>query len=185
MIAPRALWLSLAVAACGPLPPPVDASRLPPGVFSAFDQDTTATLYAQNAFADASRTYGNPVAGAQAVLALDYIAGEINTAPRWAYVPATIQMQLLQARLDTRQAVGISLAAPSQQVVDSLAQARHALQLGDAAGAQAALANPAFVLPPADVLQRLANLPYIPSANVATARAAEAVVSQDSPGDDN
>ena len=168
--------------ACGPLPPPADTARLPPGVFSPLDQTVPATQYAQYAFADASRTYGNPVAGAQAVLALEYIAGELNTGPRWAYIPATVQLQLLQARLDTRKAIGISLGAPSQVVVDSLVQARHELQLGDTAGAQAALANPVFNAPPAAVLERLTNLPYVPSANVATSRAAESVLSPDDAG---
>lgn len=176
------LGLLAGLAACGPLPPPADTARLPSGVFSPLEQTVPATQYAQYAFADASRTYGNPVAGAQAVLALDYIAGELNTGSQWAYVPAIIQLQLLQARLDTRQAVGIAPGASSQLVVDSLVRVRHQLQLGDTAGALSALANPAFAAAPDEVLHRLANLPYIQSANVATTRAAEAVLSPDDAG---
>ncbi len=70
------------------MPPPPDTARLPPGVFGPLDQDVQATQYAQYAFADPARTYGNPVAGAQAVLAMDYIAGELNTSPRWANINA-------------------------------------------------------------------------------------------------
>ena len=112
--------LAVSLVGCGPLPPPPDTARLPPGVFTELDQDVQATQYAQYAFADASRTYGNPVEGAQAVLAMDYIAGQLNTSPRWANISASTQMELLQARTDTRAAVGIAPGASSQLVVDSL-----------------------------------------------------------------
>ena len=174
-----ALLLAASAAACGPLPPPPDTARLPPGVFGPLDQDVQATQYAQYAFADASRTYGNPVAGAQAVIAMDYIAGELNTSPRWANIAATTQDQLLQARAATRAAVGIAPNAPSQLVVDSLAAASNDLQAGNQAGAAQALNNPAFPAGGARTVQVLANLPYIQIANVATARAAEELYGPD------
>ncbi len=169
---PLALLLAAAAAGCGPLPPPPDTAVLPPGVFSPLDQDVPATLYAQYAFADAARTYGNPVAGAQAVLAMDYIAGELNTSPRWANIDAATQMQLLQGRAATRAAAGIAPDAPSQLVVDSLVAARNDLAAGDPAAAAAALSNPAFPAGGARAVQALANLPYILEANVATQKAA-------------
>ena len=179
-------WLVLGAllpAACGSLPPPPDTAQLPPGVFGPLDQVTQAVQIAQYAFSDPSHTYGDPAAGAQAVLAMDYIAGELNTGPRWAYIPATTQLQLLQARQQTRAAVGIAPGAPSQVVVDSLVNARRNLQTGNQAAAQAALANPAFTLPPAETLKKLSNLPYIQAANVATSRAAESVSSPDNGSD--
>ncbi len=165
--------LAGAVAACGPLPPPPDTAQLPPGVFSPLDQDVPATQYAQFAFADPSRTYGNPVAGAQAVLAMDYIAGQLNTSPRWASIGASTQQQLLQGRIQTRQAVGIAPNAPSQLVVNSLVAARNDLASGDQAAAAQALSNPAFTKGGEQTVQALANLPYIQMANVATTHASE------------
>jgi hypothetical protein len=168
-----ALALAGALSACGPLPPPPDTAQLPPGVFSPLDQDVPATQYAQYAFADPSRTYGNPVAGAQAVLAMDYIAGELNTSPRWANINASTQQQLLQGRIQTRQAVGIAPGAPSQLVVNSLVAARNDLASGNQAAAAAALSNPAFTKGGNETVQALANLPYIQMANVATTHASE------------
>ena len=171
--------------ACGPLPPPPDTARLPAGVFSPLDQDIPATEYAQYAFSDPSRTYGNPVAGAQAVLAMDYIAGELNTSPRWENIPATTQLQLLQGRIATRQAVGIALNAPSQLVVDSLVAARNDLASGNMPAAVAALSNQAFPAGGARTIQVLTNLPYIQMANVATEHAGEELFSPDNGGGDN
>ncbi len=168
-----ALLLASATAACGPLPPPADTAQLPPGVFSPLDQDVPATQYAQYAFSDPARTYGNPVAGAQAVLAMDYIAGQLNTSPRWANIEATTQMQLLQGRAQTRAAVGIAPNAPSQLVVNSLVAARNDLASGNQAAAAHDLDNPAFPQGGGHTVQLLANLPYIQMANVSTQHAAE------------
>jgi hypothetical protein len=164
--------LAMSIAGCGPLPPPPDTARLPSGVFSALDQDVPATQFAQYAFADAARTYGNPVEGAQAVLAMDYIAGQFNTSPRWVNISAATQMELLQARTDTRAAVGIAPGASSQLVVDSLVAARNDLASGNRDGAVAALNNPAFPAGGARTVEVLTNLPYIRMANVATQHAA-------------
>ncbi len=171
----RLRWLALLCvlipAACGPLPPPADTARLPPGVFGVLDQDVPAVQFAAWAFASSSRTFGNPATGAQAVIAMEYIAGQLNTAPRWAFVSASTQMQLLRGRAAVRNAVGIAPDARSQQVVNSLLSARNFLQIGQTQAAEAAVANPAFTLPPAQTIQRLANLPYINIANVATLHA--------------
>ena len=170
---PLMVLLTATVAACGPLPPPADTARLPPGVFSQLDQDVPATQYAQFAFADPSRTYGNPVAGAQAVLAMDYIAGQLNTSERWANIDAATQQLLLESRAQTRQAVGIAPKAPSQLVIDSLVAARNALAAGNEAAAAQALSNPVFTKGGQQTVQALGNLPYIQVANVATTQANE------------
>jgi hypothetical protein len=170
-----ALLSALIPAACGPLPPPADTAQLPSGVFSPLDQDIPAVQYAAYAFAMPSRTYGNPVAGAQAVLAMEYIAGQLNTSPRWAFMNASTQMQLLTGREQTRAAVGIAPNAPSQLVVNSLILVRDDLQVGNQAGALAAVNNPAFTLPPPETIQRLANLPYIQMANVSTLNAGQEI----------
>ena len=177
-----ALLLTAAAAACAPAQPPLDTARLPPGVFSNLDQDIPAAQYAQYAFADASRTYGNPVAGAQAVIAMDYIAGQLTTSPRWANIAATTQEELVEARAATRAAVGIAPGAPSQLVVDSLNAARNDLQAGDQTAAAQALDNPAFPAGGQRTVQVLANLPYIQIANVATTHAADELSGPDQGG---
>jgi hypothetical protein len=82
-------------------------------------------------------------------------------------------MQMLQARVQARQAVGIAPNAPSQLVVDSLAAARADLLSGNQPAAEKALDNPAFPAGGVAAVKALANLPYIQVANVATAKAAE------------
>jgi hypothetical protein len=167
------LLAALVPAACGPLPPPADTARLPPGVFGVLDQDVPAIQYAEYAFSVPAHTYGNPAAGAEAVMAMDYIAGQLNTSPRWAFMPATTQLQLLQGRQQTRAAVGIAPHASSQLVVNSLYAARNYLQIGQVQAAEAMLSNPAFTLPPAETIHRLAYLPYIQMANVSTVNAGQ------------
>jgi hypothetical protein len=168
------LLAALIPAACDPLPLlPPDSAHLPPGVFEGADQDVPAVQYAAYAFAAASRTYGKPAEGAQAVLALDYIAGALNTDPRWAHIDDDTKAQLLDGRDELRAVVGIAPNAPSQLVVDSLATVYRDLQAGDQAGAAAAVTNPAFTKPPAETLQILANLPYLRAVNVATLHAAD------------
>lgn len=162
---------ALLPAACAYETKPADTAVLPTGVFSPLDQDVPAVEYARYAFSSSSRTRGNPVAGAQAVLAMDYIAGQLNTSSRWVNISALTQIQLLQGRAQARAAVGIAPGAPSQVVVNSLAAAAFDLQAGDQAKAAAALDNPAFLQPPAQTLARLTNLPYIQMANVSTAHA--------------
>jgi hypothetical protein len=83
---------------------------------------------------------------------------------------------MLDARQAVRAALGIAPSAASQTVVDDLLTAAHALDQGDDALARSAVGPPAFTAPPAETLSRLADLPYIRSANIATheAQAAEA-----------
>lgn len=171
---------ALLPAACAGLPPAVDAARLPPGEFAGPDPDVAAVQYAAQAFSASSSTYGDPAAGAEAALALEYAAGALNANPRWASVDAGTKAQLLQGRAEMRAALGVAPGAPSQGVVDSLAAARRALQAGDTAKAMAALGNPAFTKPPEQEIATLGNLPYLQQANAATLRAAEAA-SADAP----
>ncbi len=174
--------VALLLAGCGAQPPPPTTATLPPGLFGPADQDLAAIQYAQFTFADASRTYGKPVDGAEAVLAMDYIAGALNTNPRWNTVSSTTQAELLQARADTRAAVGIAPDAPSQLVVDSLVAARNDLASNNAAAAVVVLTNPAFPAGGAQTIQVLANLPYIRMADVATQHLGEELNGPDNSG---
>ena len=167
------ICLAGTLAACGAITPPPDTARLPPNAFGTYaDGDIGAINVSAWAFADPSRTGNDPADAARAVAAVDYLAGELNTSPRWDFMSPLTKMQMLQARVEVRAALGIAPQAPSQDVVDQLLYAGEALTAGSAQGAVAALTPPAFTLPPAETLGRLANLPYLQEANVATQHAA-------------
>jgi hypothetical protein len=182
-----ALVLALALAACAnggesqPFVP--DYAVLPPGALGLgpLDQDVPAMNYAAWAFADPSRTRGNPAAGARAAACMDYVAGVFYGNWRWANIGPLTKQQLLQGRVEVRRALGIPPGAPSQLVVTSLADASDALAYGNQRAALAALSNPAFPDPPA-TLARLSNLPYMQAANVSTLRASNQVFG---PGESN
>jgi hypothetical protein len=174
-----ALFAALTPAACGVTPPP-DTAVVPPAAFGGLlGPDVAAMNLAAYAFGDASRTYGNPAEAARALAALDYMAGEINTNPRWSGISALAQVNMLRARVTMRRAMGIDLSAPSQVVVNSLLAASAAFAAGNTAQAAAILHPPAF---PADIVQRLSNMPYIASVNAATTEAGDDLTSFPSEG---
>lgn len=163
----------LAGCAHGGLQPFVpDTATVAPGElgFGVLDSDVPAVNYAAWAFADPGRTRNNPAAAARACASMDYIAGQLNTSPRWANIGALTKMQLLRGRVEMRRALGIPLQAPSRLVVIGLAGAANALTAGNQQAALAELSNPAFPDPRA-TLARLSDLPYLQEANVSTLKA--------------
>ena len=157
------------LAGCALQSPPADTARMTTGpVWILGDPDMWAINHAQWAFADPGRTYNRPADAARAVAALDYLAGQLNTSPRWASVGPHSKMELLQARVETRVALGIAPDAPSQVVVDAMMTAGDALAAGDPQHAMAALHGPAFTRPPEQILVSLTTMPYLRTANIAT-----------------
>ncbi len=167
------LCVASALAGCGAITPPPDTARLPPNAFGTYaDGDIGAINISAWAFADPARTRNDPADAARAVAAVDYLAGELSGSPRWDFMSPLTKMQMIQARAEVRAALGVAPAAPSQDVVDQLLYAADALSAGSPEGAMAALTQPDFTLPPPETLRRLANLPHLEEANVATAHAA-------------
>ncbi len=168
-------------AGCANLPINVpDTARLAPGELgTGGDPDVAAVNFAQWAFADPGRTYGRPADAARAAAAMDYIAGELWTSPRWANIGGLTKDQLLQGREQVREALGVAPGAPSQAVVDRLATAANALGQGDQSAALRLLGPPVFNAAPEQVLARLSNLPYLQMANVSTMRAANELFEPD------
>ena len=166
-----AVLICLTLTACGAVSPPPDTAQLPPGTFGTTDNDMAAANQASWAFASAGRIRDNPVDAARAVAAVDYLAGQLSSSPRWNSVASLTKQQMLQTRADLRQALGIVSNAPSQVVVNALLQFASAWQSGNQPAALQALAIPAFTLPPQQTVQVLSNLPSIPSANLATTSA--------------
>jgi hypothetical protein len=167
----------LLLAGCASGAPP-NVAVLPPGAFGAApDQDQAALDQAEYAFADPGRIYGRPAAAARAAAAIDYLAGAVETAPRWAYIAPDTKQEMLDARVGVRQALGIAPDAPSQGVVDALLTAADALDAGNRHAAVSALQAPGFTLPAGVTLARLSALPYVQAANVATREASDAAQS--------
>lgn len=166
--------LAPVLAGCGPFQPFVpDTARLPAGALGGGgDPDVAAANLAQWAFADSGRTYGRPVEAARAAAAMEYMAGQFYTSPRWDNISATTKDQLLQGRQEVRVALGVAPGASSQQIVDALAGAGTALAAGREDQAVGLLGAPVFSQPGAETLARLSNLPYLRMANVSSMKAA-------------
>jgi hypothetical protein len=167
-----AILICASLAACAAATPPPDTAQVPFAAFGTLDNDVGAANIASAAFASPARTANNPVDGARACAAIDYLAGELSSNPRWVALSPLTKQEMLQARVDVRAVLGIVPQAPSQMVVAALLQFAAAWQAGDQPAAMQMLAAPAFSHPPQQTLQILANLPFIPTANRASIDAA-------------
>ncbi len=170
MIRPGVVLTCLAIAACA-VPPPPDTASVPFGAFGTMDNDVAALNQATWAFASPARIRNNPVDAARAAAAVDFLAGELSSNPRWVGLSPITKQQMLQARVDVRRVLGIRPDAPSQLVVNALLQFATMWQTGNQPAAMQALAMPVFMQPPQQTLLILANMPYIQSANLATMNA--------------
>jgi hypothetical protein len=166
-----AALICFAMAACAVRPPP-DTAAVPPGAFGMLDNDLAAANQASYAFAIPARIRNNPVDAARAAAAVDYLAGELSSNPRWVTLSPLTKMKMLQARADVRQTLGIRPDAPSQYVTNGLLQFAWLLAAGDGPGAMQGLQAPIFTLTPEQTWQILNAMPYIQSANIATLDAA-------------
>jgi hypothetical protein len=169
----RAACVVLALAGCADITPPPDTAVIPASAALTWQGDFPAILHAQWAWADPARTHGLPAQGALAVAEVDYLAGALSSNPGYAALSAFAKMRMLQARADVRHALGITSDAPSQAVVDAMLATQAALDAGDQAGALAALSTPIFTLGAAPTLALLGALPYVQTANIATAMTAQ------------
>jgi hypothetical protein len=164
--------LVLAAAACAPFgqrPQQHGSVSLPAdAVQGAGDPTRAAILNAAYAFGSPA---GRPAEAALAVAQLEYLASEIPGGARWREFDPTVGLALRNAREEVRSALGIQAQAPPQAVVDALFGASRALRANDNAAARRILAPPVFPNG-AQTLQRLADLPLLPTANQATSRAA-------------
>jgi hypothetical protein len=111
---------------------------------------------------------GDPAQTAEAIAAVDYMGGKLNTSPRWVIMPSIYRVQMLQSRGIMRQFVGISPTAPSQAVVDTMLALAQAYRAQDQNAVQRQLAAPIFTAPPNEVEARLNDVPLMPVVNAAT-----------------
>jgi hypothetical protein len=171
---PLRLILVLSVVGCTSLPATRNTPFLPAGVFGVYeDNDIGAINQSAWAFASPANTSNNPIEAARAIIALEYLSGELAENPRWVGMDNSVKLRMNQARGDVRQIVGIRPDAPPQLVVNALLQLSWNLQTGNQPAAINALQSPVFTQPPTATLQMLSHLPYVQTANLATARAEE------------
>jgi hypothetical protein len=164
--------LGLGLVGCATLPATQATPFLPAGVFGVYqDNDTGAIEQSAWAFASASNTRGNPIIAIRAVIALEYLSGELRENPRWVGMDQSVKQRMGQARDELRQILGIRPDAPPQMVVNVLLWTAQALGAGDPAAAQRMLTAPIFTKSPVQTLRLLSTLPYVQTANLATSRA--------------
>ncbi len=167
-----ACLLTVSLAGCGSLPGTDDTPFVPAGVFGTYqDVDTGAMNVAAWDFASPANTRDNPAEVARAVVALEYLPGELKHNPRWMDLDDAIVVHLERARVQVRSVLGIKPDAPRQVVVNTMLALGLDLQARNQAAAMQVLASPIFTFPPEQTLRILSNLPYLKEANLATARA--------------
>ncbi len=165
--------LALMLGGCATLPATQETPYLPPGVFGVYqDNDTGAINTAAWAFASPANTRGNPAEAARAVIALEYLPGELIENPRWVGMDSLVKRRLAIARGDVRAVLGIRPDAPPQLVVNAMLALFTDLQTGNQPAVEQVLASGLFIMPPDQTLLVLSNLPYIQTANLATTRVA-------------
>src|SRR4051794_39076972 len=105
--------LALYLAACATLPASRDTPYLPAGVYGMYeDNDIGAINQSAWAFSSPANTSGNPVDAAKAVIALEYLSGELRENPRWVGMDAATKLHMAQARDDLRRGPGVCPDAP-------------------------------------------------------------------------
>lgn len=160
----------LLAAACTPVPPTDTATVQPYAFGTNQDSETAAVNISSWALAEPSRTRNDPADAARALAAVDYLAGALTSNPRWTGLSPLIKQQMLAARVEIRQAIGVAPGARSQDVVNGLLDMANYTIAGNPGQAQVALSAPVFTLGPRETYNRLVALPFLPIANVATQR---------------
>jgi hypothetical protein len=172
--------LAAALARCSGLPATQRTPYLPAGVFGIYeDNDVGAINLAAWAFASPANTRGNPLDAARAVVAVEYLPGELAENPRWIGMDHLVKRRLEGARGEVRQVLGIRPDAPPQLVVNAMLALSADLAMGNRAAANQVLSSAVFTLPPEQTLRILADLPYMQAANLATLRVANQAFQND------
>ncbi|HTI81477.1 MAG TPA: hypothetical protein VL614_13600 [Acetobacteraceae bacterium] len=148
-------------------------AEFPLGLYGTYE-DNAAGAVNQSSWALGAplRTMNNPLEAIRAVIAVDWLADELVVDPRWIVISPLTKQHMRQARMDVRRVLGISIDAPSASVMDALLSTAWGLEQGARPDDIGAFKNSPFALPPQQTFNRLSNLPYIATANIATSEAA-------------
>ncbi len=176
----RPLLALLLLAGCGELAAEVRRAPPPaplPGLVGETADPLMATVNAAaEAFADrGAGLAGHPAAAAQAIAQLEYIALSLGTDARYPQLAQSVGRELLLARDELRNALGIMAAAPAQTVMRTMLGVAADLRAGRTAAAAAAMTPPLIRPGGAESVARLGELGPLVQASNATAFAREAV----------
>ncbi len=159
-----AAFALLCLAACagpgafGPPPPSPAGLGLPPQS----DPVLASVLNARSALADPPRRIGdNRAYAARTVGQREFVAAMIGE-PRFIAIAPIVEVPLRRGRAEARRALGIAADATPEAVIAALGGAAAALDRGDTAAAERALA--AVSAAPGRSLATLGALPFLPSA---------------------
>lgn len=154
-------------------PPPAP----PPGLVGETADPLMATLDdAAAAFADrGAGLAGRPAEAAQAIAQLEYLALSLGTDARYPQLTQSVGRELLLARDELRNALGIMAGAPAQTVMRTMLEVATDLRAGRQGAAAAAMTPPLIRPGGAESLARLGELGPLIQASNATAFAREAV----------
>lgn len=126
-----------------------------------------AVVNARSALADPPRRIGDDAAqAARAVGQLEFVTAMLGE-PRLFPIAPMVEAPLVRGRAEARATLGVAAEAAPQAVIAALAGAAAAIDRGDAAGAEAALAPVAA--DPARTLAVLRALPFMRQASDALA----------------
>ena len=114
---------------------------------------------------------------AKACAAIDFLAGELSSNPRWVTLSPLTKMETLRARDDVRRVLGVTPGTPSTFVVDALLRFAAAWHFGDQAAAMQALRR---CLPSRRRRRRRSYSTFLPS-NRPTSRALRCLFSKQKP----
>jgi hypothetical protein len=173
--------LAAGLTACAQATPPPSTAVMPPGALGT-NGDIDIRSLNLAAFDFGKTMLNDPARAADAIAALDYMGGELNSSPRWTGMDPLTRIQMLQARQTIRAFVGVSQTASSQSVVDTMLALAGAYRSGDQTAVQRLLASPIFIVPPAEVQAHLNDIPRMPAINNVTTRAANLMSSFSVPG---
>lgn len=169
--------IGLSLAACAAQKPVQAVGELPSGFYGTYEDNAVGAINQSSwALASPQRTMNNPLEAIKAVIAVDWLADELEINPRWIVISPLTKQHMQQARIDVRRALGISVDASSGAVVAALLSIARSLELGARPDDISALKHPPFTLPPLQTFEQLSHLPYIATANIATSEAASQVL---------
>jgi hypothetical protein len=147
--------------ACSTSPP--ELARLPEfSGFLSIDPVRYSIDQSADMLTNPRRLTGQPWETARLVQALEFLAVELPTGPRWNILLPMSSIAVPAARREWRQAFGIAADARAQEVIDSLAAMRSAFAARSLSRALEALRPPLFTPGGQDTLNRFGDPPALP-----------------------
>lgn len=158
-----AAFALLCLAACAGAEPRFPPSPAGLGLAPMSDPVPAAIINARAALADPPRRIGdNPAYAARTVGQLEFATAMMGE-PRFFPIAPLVEGPLARGRAEARATLGLAADAPPQEMITALAGAAAALDGGDAAAAERALAPVSAA--PAQTLAGLRALPFMREAS--------------------